>query len=42
MLDDLDRLAVFLQKERSIKVVIFQSVHPEIFVAHADTHFLKD
>ncbi|MEL7409506.1 MAG: hypothetical protein AAFN00_21600, partial [Cyanobacteria bacterium J06558_2] len=29
-------------KDRSIKVVVFQSAHPEIFVAHADTNFLKD
>ncbi len=42
MLDDLDSLAAFLEQERAIKVVIFQSAHPEIFVAHADTHFLKD
>ncbi len=42
MLDDLNRLAESLEKDRSIKVVVFQSAHPEIFVAHADTNFLKD
>ena len=42
MLDDLNRLAETLEGDRSIKVVVFQSAHPEIFVAHADTNFLKD
>ena len=42
MLDDLNRLAETLEKDRSIKVVVFQSAHPEIFIAHADTNFLKD
>lgn len=42
MLDDLNRLAEVLEKDRSIKVVVFQSAHAEIFVAHADTNFLKD
>ncbi|MEM8679892.1 MAG: enoyl-CoA hydratase/isomerase family protein, partial [Planctomycetota bacterium] len=28
--------------DRTIKVVVFQSAHPEIFVAHADINFLKD
>lgn len=42
MLDDLDRLAETLEGDRSVKVVVFQSAHPEIFVAHADTNFLKD
>ncbi|MEM9510390.1 MAG: enoyl-CoA hydratase/isomerase family protein [Cyanobacteria bacterium P01_E01_bin.35] len=42
MLDDLNKLAESLEGDRSIKVVIFQSAHPEIFVAHADTNFLKD
>lgn len=42
MLDDLNQLAESLEGDRSIKVVIFQSAHPEIFVAHADTNFLKD
>jgi len=42
MLDDLNLLAETLESDRSIKVVVFQSAHPEIFVAHADTNFLKD
>ncbi|PON18021.1 enoyl-CoA hydratase/isomerase family protein [Candidatus Entotheonella serta] len=42
MLDDLNRLAETLEGDRSVKVVVFQSAHPEIFVAHADTDFLKD
>ena len=42
MLDDLNLLAQTLESDRSIKVIIFQSAHPEIFVAHADTNFLKD
>lgn len=36
MLDDLNNLAEQLENDRSIKVVVFQSAHPEIFVAHAD------
>ncbi|NEO32691.1 MAG: enoyl-CoA hydratase/isomerase family protein [Symploca sp. SIO3C6] len=42
MLDDLNRLAETLESDRSVKVVVFQSANPEIFVAHADTNFLKD
>ena len=42
MLADLDMMAQKLEADRSIKVVVFQSAHPEIFVAHADTNFLKD
>ena len=42
MLDDLNRLAETLESDRTVKVVVFQSAHPEIFVAHADTNFLKD
>ncbi len=42
MLEDLDLLAEYLEQNRSIKVVVFQSAHPEIFIAHADTKFLKD
>ena len=42
MLDDLNRLAETLEGDSNIKVVVFQSAHPEIFVAHADTNFLKD
>ncbi|MEL6579734.1 MAG: enoyl-CoA hydratase/isomerase family protein [Cyanobacteria bacterium J06621_12] len=42
MLDDLNNLAEQLESDRSIKVVVFQSAHPEIFVAHYDTNLLKD
>jgi enoyl-CoA hydratase/carnithine racemase len=42
MLDDLNRLSEVLEEDRSVKVVVFQSAHPEIFIAHADTNFLKD
>ncbi len=42
MLDDLNSLADLLEKDKSTKVVIFQSAHAEIFVAHADVGFLKD
>lgn len=42
MLADLNRLAQQLETDREIKVIVFQSAHPEIFVSHADTQFLKD
>lgn len=42
MLDDLNVLADSLEADKQVKVVVFQSAHPEIFVAHADTNFLKD
>lgn len=42
MLADLNRLADGLEADRDVKVVVFQSAHPDIFVAHADTDFLKD
>ncbi len=42
MLADLDMLAQKLEADRAVKVVVFQSANPEIFVAHADTNFLKD
>ncbi len=42
MLDDLNLLAEGLESDKTIKAVVFQSAHPEIFVAHADVHFLKD
>lgn len=42
MLSDLNKLAETLERNRSIKVIVFQSAHKEIFVAHADTEFLKD
>ena len=42
MLADLNRLAQKLEADNAVKVVVFQSANPEIFVAHADTNFLKD
>ncbi len=42
MLDDLNCLIDQLRDDKEVKVVVFQSAHPEIFVAHADVHFLKD
>ncbi len=42
MLDDLNNLAEQLESDRTIKVVVFQSAHPEIFVAHYDIGLLKD
>jgi len=42
MLADLNNLAQKLEADNTVKVVVFQSAHPEIFVAHADTNFLKD
>ena len=42
MLADLDMLAQKLEADREVKVVVFQSANPEVFVAHADTSFLKD
>ncbi|ASM51053.1 hypothetical protein PESP_a3202 [Pseudoalteromonas espejiana DSM 9414] len=42
MLADLTMLAQKLEADKQIKVVVFQSAHPEIFVSHADTEFLKD
>lgn len=42
MLADLNKLADQLEPDRDVKVVVFKSAHPEIFVAHADTNLLKD
>ena len=42
MLNDLNNLAEQLESDRTIKVVVFQSAHPEIFVAHYDIGLLKD
>lgn len=41
MIADLDMLAQKLEADRTLKVVVFQSANDEIFVAHADTEFLK-
>lgn len=42
MIADLNALAQKLESDSNVKVVVFQSAHPEIFIAHADTSFLKD
>ncbi|MEO1130865.1 MAG: enoyl-CoA hydratase/isomerase family protein [Planctomycetota bacterium] len=42
MLADLNGLAMRLERDRSVKVVVFQSAHPEIWVCHYDTNLLKD
>ena len=42
MMADLNMLAQRLEVNRDLKVVVFQSANPEIFVAHADTDFLKE
>jgi len=40
MLDDLKGLAAKLENDKDIKVAVFQSAHPDIFVAHADIDML--
>jgi enoyl-CoA hydratase/carnithine racemase len=42
ILDDLDRLAKALEPDRSVRVVVFQSAHPDIFVCHADVDMLLE
>ncbi len=42
MLADLGSLALRLERDRSIKVVVFQSANPEIWVCHYDTNLLRD
>ncbi len=42
MLADLNGLALRLERDRDVKVVIFQSANPEIWVCHYDTNLLKD
>ena len=42
MLADLNTLALRLERDREVKVVIFQSAHPEIWVCHYDTSLLKE
>ena len=42
MLADLNTLAMRLERDRDVKVVVFQSAHPEIWVCHYDTNLLKD
>jgi enoyl-CoA hydratase/carnithine racemase len=42
MLGDLNTLCLRLERDREVKVVVFQSAHPEIWVCHYDTNLLKD
>jgi len=42
MLADLNSLALRLERDRSVKVVVFQSANPEIWVCHYDTNLLRD
>ena len=42
MLDDLNRLCEELEKDSSVKVVVFKSAHPDIFVCHADIDMLTE
>lgn len=42
MLEDLNSLAMRLERDRNTKVVVFQSANPEIWVCHYDTELLKD
>ncbi|MDO6686340.1 MULTISPECIES: enoyl-CoA hydratase/isomerase family protein [unclassified Agarivorans] len=42
MLADLNGLALRLERDRTVKVVVFQSANPEIWVCHYDTNLLKD
>ncbi|PSW19875.1 enoyl-CoA hydratase/isomerase family protein [Photobacterium sanctipauli] len=42
MLADLSSLALRLERDREVKVVVFQSAHQEIWVCHYDTNLLID
>ncbi|WP_162064442.1 enoyl-CoA hydratase/isomerase family protein [Vibrio taketomensis] len=42
MLADLSSLALRLERDREVKVVVFQSANPEIWVCHYDTNLLRD
>ena len=42
MLADLNTLCLRLERDRDVKVIVFQSAHPEIWVCHYDTNLLKD
>ncbi|SHG78770.1 enoyl-CoA hydratase/isomerase family protein [Ferrimonas marina] len=42
MLADLSSLALRLERDRTVKVVVFQSANPEIWVCHYDTNLLRD
>ncbi|QIZ75796.1 enoyl-CoA hydratase/isomerase family protein [Ferrimonas lipolytica] len=42
MLADLNALAFRLENDRDVKVVVFQSANPDIWVCHYDTDLLKE
>ncbi|MDN2482681.1 enoyl-CoA hydratase/isomerase family protein [Vibrio agarivorans] len=42
MLADLSSLALRLERDRTVKVVVFQSANPDIWVCHYDTNLLRD
>ncbi len=42
MLADLNGLALRLEQDRTVKVVVFQSANPEIWVCHYDTNLLRE
>ncbi|MEM9702494.1 MAG: enoyl-CoA hydratase/isomerase family protein, partial [Planctomycetota bacterium] len=42
MLGDLTTLASAMEEDRDIKVIVFQSANPEIWVCHYDTSMLKE
>ncbi len=42
MINDLNNLCNDLENNKTIKVVVFQSANPEIFIAHTDVDMLKD
>ena len=42
MLADLSSLCLRLERDRSVKVVIFESSNPNYWVCHYDTDLLKD
>ncbi len=42
MIADLNKLCDALENDQTIKVVVFQSANPEIFIAHADIDMLQN
>ncbi|MEM7477185.1 MAG: enoyl-CoA hydratase/isomerase family protein [Planctomycetota bacterium] len=42
MLADLNTLCLRLERDRDVKVVVFESAHAEIWVCHYDTELLKE
>ena len=42
MLADLSSLCLRLERDRSVKVVVFESSNPDYWVCHYDTNLLRD